>query len=279
MVAAVPAPQRREPSKAFVTEFCVLLRTLRVDRGWTQKRLGEEVHLCHTVICRYESGDLIPNEKVVRDLDEALKADGSLTEAWDRLNDTPQARWVQRYFKFESRATAIRHCADFVPGVLQTREFAREVLRRGVEFYGGDLEEKVEYRMLRASLLLREGAPTFSAFVEEQALHVTFDDPDIMRGQLSHLLAMSEKPNIRIRVVPFDRKGMFVSVPCLTILTSPDGRDVVHLAGPLRDQYITKEQEVQEYIALCDHQRDQALTESESISLMRNLLEERYPCP
>lgn len=93
----------------------------------------------------------------------------------------------------------------FVPGLLQTPDYAVAVHRGG--YVGGTTEEHeaaVDFRLRRQRVLTGERAPRFHAVVHEAALHATFGDPQIMRGQLLRLIELSRLPNVTIQVLPFD---------------------------------------------------------------------------
>ncbi|WP_049715619.1 helix-turn-helix domain-containing protein [Streptomyces caatingaensis] len=271
----MPAPKPLDPSQGMVARFGALLRELRGQRGWSQARLGHVVGISNSAVSKYETGEKVPPPDIARLLDGALGAGGRLLEALDRINDDPGSRWLQKFFDLETRATAFRQLVDLVPALLQTEGYIRAALSRGMTFFGGDLEEKVRFRLARAAILDAPGAPRFSAVIDERALHVCVGGPRVMAGQLSRLIAMSAKDNIRIRVTPFNGHGLLDS-PSITLMTLPGGRTVVHRPDPVQDSCVTSPDIVTAYTSLYEHLESEALSEKATIDLIRNVLEEKY---
>jgi hypothetical protein len=93
-----------------------------------------------------------------------------------------------------------------VPGLLQTDQYAREVIRAG---YRGDevgVQRRVMARMTRKALLGRTDppAPQLTTVLDEAALRRPIGGPDVMRAQLHSLIDASQRSNVTIQVLPFD---------------------------------------------------------------------------
>jgi len=86
---------------------------------------------------------------------------------------------------------------------LQTRDYAREVIRTGFPHADeADLERRVDLRMRRQCLLGRDDAPTLWVVMEEASLRREVGGPQVMRPQLDRLIEASELPNVTFRIVP-----------------------------------------------------------------------------
>ena len=95
-----------------------------------------------------------------------------------------------------------------VPGLLQTEEYARAVFEYWrPELPESELAPRVEHRMRRKEVLSREGAVPYEAVVHESVLRTRVADRRVARVQLDELLRESERPNVTVRVVPFDVDG------------------------------------------------------------------------
>ncbi|MDJ0372615.1 helix-turn-helix transcriptional regulator [Streptomyces sp. H10-C2] len=98
----------------------------------------------------------------------------------------------------------------FIPGLLQTQEYAAVLHRDG---YAKASEEEqsaaVEFRMRRQKLLTGERAPHLHAIIHEAALSLSLGDRAVMRGQLLRLIEMSRLPNVTIQILPFDGRVGF----------------------------------------------------------------------
>src|SRR4051812_25998546 len=109
---------------------------------------------------------------------------------WQRFHDILPG-WFSMYVSLEGAAKLIRsYDPHFVPGLLQTEEYARGVLRSGAigQTRPEDMERHVSLRMQRQNLLTREGAPRFWAVMDETALRRFVVGPEVMRDQVDKLL-------------------------------------------------------------------------------------------
>ncbi|ARQ72617.1 helix-turn-helix domain-containing protein [Streptomyces marincola] len=132
---------------------------------------------------------------------------------WHRFRDV-LPDWFSLYVSLEGEASLIRayepHC---VPGLLQTEEYARVLLRTGFpNAPQKEIERRVALRMERQELLSRQRAPLLWAVVEEQVLRRRVGDPSVMRGQIDRLIEATALPNVTLQIMPFSagpHPGMF----------------------------------------------------------------------
>lgn len=95
-----------------------------------------------------------------------------------------------------------------VPGLLQTEEQVRAIFAYSVpELPADELETRVAYRLRRQSILHEDAAPPYEAVVHEAALRIKVADRAVARRQLAHILEMSLRPKVTVRVIPFDVDG------------------------------------------------------------------------
>jgi transcriptional regulator with XRE-family HTH domain len=96
-----------------------------------------------------------------------------------------------------------------VPGLLQTEAYARAVMRGWQEVLGlprGDIERRVEARMLRQQALTRDDPLVLSVVIDESVLHRRFGSRRVMNEQMRHLAELSEMPNVSVRVLPLSNE-------------------------------------------------------------------------
>ncbi|WP_059008622.1 helix-turn-helix domain-containing protein [Streptomyces specialis] len=132
---------------------------------------------------------------------------------WHRYRDV-LPDWFSLHVSLEGEASLIRayepHC---VPGLLQTEEYARALLRTG--FPNASQEEigrRVALRMERQELLSRSRAPLLWAVIEEGVLRRRVGSPDLMRAQIDRLVEATALPNVTLQIMPFSagpHPGMF----------------------------------------------------------------------
>lgn len=106
--------------------------------------------------------------------------------------------------EMESRAVELRiHETLFVPGILQTPEYARAVLgEAGTP--PEKLDSAVTFRMARQRILAGPAPLRFHAIIHETALQTHFDADGLMEGQLLHLVEMARLPHVTIQIFPFE---------------------------------------------------------------------------
>lgn len=112
--------------------------------------------------------------------------------------------WFRAYVSLETDAQLLRvYEPHYVTGLLQTRDYAREVIRAGFPHAEeADLERRVDLRMRRQSLLAEPDAPTLWVVMEEASLRREVGGPRVMRPQLDRLIEASDLPNVAFRIVP-----------------------------------------------------------------------------
>lgn len=113
---------------------------------------------------------------------------------------------LQRFFGLEHGAHSIRSYDNLlIPGLLQTREYARAVIHPDVTVPRVQVEQRVDVRMRRQRRLDDEAALQLTTVISEAALYQQIGGPHVLRAQLEHLITIMEKypDNLDVRVVPF----------------------------------------------------------------------------
>jgi hypothetical protein len=242
------------------------LRRLRESRAVTREDAGWEIRASESKISRMELGRVGFKERDVADLltlygvaddDERtallnLARDANNPGWWHRYSDI-MPNWFQSYLGLESAAVLIRtYELQFVPGLLQTRDYARAVIRLGhIRPRPGEIERRVDLRMARQDLLTRPGAPQLWAVVDEALLRRPIGGFDVMREQLQSLIEATKLPNVRLQVIPFNAGGHAAAGGAFTMLRFPDQDlpDVVYIEQLTSALYLDKRDDVDHYAA------------------------------
>jgi hypothetical protein len=119
-----------------------------------------------------------------------------------------------------------------VPGLLQTEEYAREVL--AVEGHDSRAEGLVELRMHRQELLERSKPPSLHFILDEAVIRRVVGGPDVMRRQLNHLRELAQRPNITVRIMPFT-EGIYPRLRVPYVLFEfplPEDEDILFIENP-----------------------------------------------
>ncbi|WP_420811761.1 helix-turn-helix domain-containing protein [Micromonospora endophytica] len=240
------------------------LRRLRESRGVTRESAGWEIRSSESKISRMELGRVGFKERDVADLltlygvtaehERAallkLARDANNPGWWHRYGDVLPS-WFQSYLGLEAAAALIRsYEVQFVPGLLQTREYARAVVRLGHSDAGpAEIERRVDLRMRRQELLQRPRPPRLWAVVDEAALRRPIGGPRVMRGQLEALLEATRTSNVRLQVIPFAAGGHAAAGGAFTILRfgDQDLPDIVYIEQLTSALYLDKREDLDFY--------------------------------
>lgn len=98
--------------------------------------------------------------------------------------------------------SAVRHRdweCQHVPGLLQTREYARAILETNTDASPDEVEHRLQHRMNRQAVLTHVH---LWAILDEDVLHRPVGGLDVMQAQLGHLLSMANRRNVTLQVVP-----------------------------------------------------------------------------
>lgn len=241
------------------------LRRLREAQGVSREDAGWEIRSSESKISRMELGRVSFKERDVADLlslygitDEDPERERLITLArqantpgwWHRFGDVLPG-WFQSYLGLEAAATLIRsYEVQFIPGLLQTREYARAVVLLGhPKAREAELDRRVELRIARQELLTKPGAPQLWAVLDEAALRRPIGGPEVLRGQIEALIEATKSPNVRLQIVPFDAGGHAAAGGAFTILRFPeeDLPDVVYIEQLTSALYLDKPEDLDDY--------------------------------
>jgi hypothetical protein len=193
--------------------------------------------------------------------------------------------WFELYVGMEQAARQLRHYApSVIPGLLQTRDYAEWVLRQGED--AGDpsaVDASVALRLERQSLLARRKpkAPMLDVILDEGVLRRTIGDTLGMQKQLAHLVNVSTRPNVSVRVLPLaagphvaSSAGSFTILDFPAVGTaSPEPTTIYseNLTGAL---YLEKPREVETYLATWLELERKALSQTGSDDLIGAIIKE-----
>ena len=184
-----------------------------------------------------------------------LARDANAPGWWHNYDDVlPQ--WFETYVGLEAAASLIRtYEVQFIPGLLQTEDYARAVTIAGQPALAADeIERRVNLRSTRQELLTRSNAARLWAVVDEGALRRPIGGSRVMRAQLEHLLELREIKNITIQIMPFRFGGHAAEGGAFSILRFPEPElpDVVFVEQLVSALYLDKREQVDRYGQIFD---------------------------
>lgn len=266
------------------------LRMLREAKGVTREEAGYAIRASGSKISRMELGRVSFKERDVVDLLDLYGVDAEEAAAlvalareantpgwWHKYGDL-LPDWFQVYVGLEEAASLIRlYEVQFVPGLLQTADYARAVVRLGQPGAPPEeIERRVGLRMGRQELLTKPGGPRLWAIVDEAALRRPIGGREVMRAQLVQLIEATNEPNVTVQVVPFRSGGHAAEAGAFTIMRfpEPDLPDVVYLEQLTSALYLDKRDDVEKYTEVMERLSVESESPERSVDILSGILEE-----
>jgi transcriptional regulator with XRE-family HTH domain len=266
------------------------LRLLREAAGITREDAGYAIRASGSKISRIELGRVSFKERDIADLLELYGVAGAesatLVELakeanspgwWHKYSDV-LPDWFSVYVGLEEAASLIRlYEVQFVPGLLQTADYARAVVRLGQPgATPAEIEHRVSLRLGRQELLTKPGGPRLWAVVDEAALRRPLGGSEVMRAQLVRLIEATREPNITLQVVPFRSGGHAAEAGAFTIMRfpEPDLPDVVYLEQLTSALYLDKRDDVERYTEVMERLSVESESPERSVHILSGMLEE-----
>ncbi|WP_416967273.1 helix-turn-helix domain-containing protein [Streptomyces sp. 4F14] len=207
-----------------------------------------------------------------------LAEDANRPGWWQRYHDVLPG-WFSMHVSLEGAAALIRQYEPhFVPGLLQTEDYARAVLISGAiaQTRPEDIDRLVALRMRRQDLLTRADAPRMWVVMDETVLRRTVGGPEVMRAQIDRLLDAAKLPNVVLQIAPFANGphpgtyGPFV----LFRFAMPELPDMVYSEYLTGAVYLDAREEVATHLEVMDRMAAQAATAHRTKEILRDLRKE-----
>ncbi|HET7016556.1 MAG TPA: helix-turn-helix transcriptional regulator [Streptosporangiaceae bacterium] len=264
------------------------LRRLREAKRISLEDAGEAIRASHSKISRLETGRVGFKDRDIADLlslygvtDESdrtalreLAARANKQGWWHDYSDI-LPNWFEAYVGLEEAATQIRaYEVQFIPGLLQTGDYARAVTLLGYpNAPSREIDRRVGLRLARQAVFTRPTPPNIWIVLDEAVMKRPIGGAEVMRGQIKHLIEMSQRPNVTIQIVPFQIGGHAAAGGPFSILrfAEHDLPDVVYLEQLTSALYLDKQEVVDNYLAVMDRLCVDATTPAASIKTMRTL--------
>src|SRR5580704_2074058 len=274
-----PAVRRRQ----LMTE----LKRLRESTGLTQEEVAGQLDWHPTKIMRIETGRTAPHPNDVRVMLGlyGVADSGVLAGLLKLAKDARQRGWWYSYkdvllsrfelfLGLESEADSIRDFElSMIPGLLQTRDYARELIRGLMTYDPAEVERRVQLRMHRQRIMERDESPQLWAILDEAAVRRVVGGKAIMKAQLLHLANTAEHARITIQVLPYGagphpgQAGPFIILG----FAEPTEPEVVYMETVGGNLYVDKPEEVRLFTTVFDQLRAVALSPAQTRDMLHSL--------
>lgn len=266
------------------------LRGLRLDAGLTGQQLAERAGLSQSTVSRIELGQAMPSMADIESWGQAARASaGQLAEiralaeaaavetiSWRRAARRGLPSLQRDVRDLEATAAKLLNFQPVVvPGLLQTAEYARQIVLSGYPAGGRpDIGAAVASRMERQAILY-DDAKSFEFVIAEAALRWRLGPPPVMLAQLDRIASLSTLPNVAIGVIPQTAQVAAWHLHGFAILDErADGAAIVRVETLTTGLSISEPEAVERYRQAFGLLRDAAVTGGDASRLIQELLAE-----
>ncbi|BBC33298.1 DNA-binding protein [Streptomyces graminofaciens] len=153
-----------------------------------------------------------------------------------------------------------------MPGLLQSSNHAQAVFKAGLPpLPDHEIALRLAHRLERQRVLDRDNPTEYIGILHEAALRMQFGGRKVARAQLEHLLAMSERANVSLRVIPFDAGSFPGAGQTVIYMEGPVPRlDTVQIDSAHGPEFLHQEAQLSKYRAQLDWMEQRALATEES---------------
>lgn len=266
------------------------LRRLREAGGMTHEDVAAELGWHRSKVGRIEGGQFVrlslTDLRALLDL-YGLTSDEQRQALITLARESREQGWWNSYsdvlpnphsalISLEAETASIRaYQAQLVPGLLQTEDYTRAILK-ATRMTGGDADETerfVAVRKARQNLLRQEPPVKIWAVLDEAVLRRPVGGADVTRGQMERLIEASELPEVTIQILADEageHAGMEGSFMILGF-PEPSDPDVVYLDAATGGVYIEKAEDVARYSWVFDHVRAAAMSPRNTVAWIQRM--------
>ncbi|MFC5719564.1 Scr1 family TA system antitoxin-like transcriptional regulator [Streptomyces gamaensis] len=194
---------------------------------------------------------------------------------WDEYEGMLSASFLDlaelEHYAVSLRAAQITH----MPGLLQHEDYARAVFEEATPpLAPDDFERKIAFRLRRSQVLDPPRLLDCVFIIHEAALRIPFGGRGVARTQLNHLLEQSERPNVKVCVLPFAAGGFPSAASSTCYVRGPVPQlDTVQTDTPVGLSFLQSETHLANYRAVLDRMEKRVLTPGRSRDFIREVVQ------
>ncbi|NWF25166.1 helix-turn-helix transcriptional regulator [Streptomyces sp. PKU-EA00015] len=263
--------------------FGAELRRLRDAAGMSAPAAAERLGADRTMISNIESGRFGISEERLRRLASIYECDNpELVDALARMTGGRSKGWWDEYrgkippdfldvAELEHHATGLRTLQTaHIPGLFQTEDHARALFDLFVPALPRlEVELRVAHRLARHSVVANDPGVPYVGLIHEAALRMRIGGRRTARAQLSRLLEESERPNVRLLVIPFTIGGFPMAGDTVMYASATDPHlDTVEVDSPIGAVFFDSPTQLANFRRRLDLVEQVALNPNESRNLI-----------
>ncbi|MET9928909.1 MULTISPECIES: DUF5753 domain-containing protein [unclassified Streptomyces] len=252
-------------------------RMLRLQREWSQDRLGDELGYSAAAVSAMETCAQPASDAMLVALKRVLSEGSEVFETarlYMRMERLPEQ--FQDYALLEQAAISLQLFAtNVIHGLFQTEAYARALIGGGYPPLSDErVEELVQLRMARKALFDRDPLPMIEIIIDEAVLRRVIGSEEIMREQLLYLVECARRRNVTLLVLPLDagKYGEYAAGHGqMNLVETPDHEHLIYLEAQEESLLISDPAKVSTYAQRYAKIRSEALGPRESLDLIMRL--------
>jgi transcriptional regulator with XRE-family HTH domain len=284
-------PPRQPAPTLRLRRLSAELRRFRAEARLTREEVATRTGVNEATLYRLESAKARPQARTLNALLDlyGVTSTDQRAELMSLARRADEQSWLQSfpdelpeayttYISFEGEARSLfNYEALFIPGLLQTEDYARAALSRGMPTATKDeISRLTEARMNRQQILTREPPLRLWAITDEAALHRPVGGTEVMHTQLARLAEAAELPQVTLQILPYTVGGHPGMPGSFVILQfeDADNSDVAYIETQAGDLFLESDTDLGRFTAIFEHLRALALPPHASVDLIHAIARE-----
>jgi transcriptional regulator with XRE-family HTH domain len=258
--------------------FAAEVRAHRQRLGWSQVVLGEKIGYSGSFVSDVERCERQPALVFAQACDREFGLPGTMVRLHELIQHNAYPAWFSPVIPLERKAVRIHGWQPFVvPGLLQTEDYARELIRVSrPQDSTAAVEELVTARMERQAILTGDDPPLLWYVLDEGILHRVVGSAEIMDAQLERLIAAATAGGTVIQVLSFSAGDQPGADGPITVYEFADTPTVCYTECYRGGRLVEDKSEVADMITTVSMARAAALSPRASLELMRRIRRELH---
>lgn len=256
--------------------YAAQLKAWRKQRGWSQGQLANRLAYSDSLVSGIETLAKTPTLEFAKQCDRAFDAPATFVSLHGLVSREAWPSYFAPVIDFETQAVRIHEWEmRVVPGLLQTEDYARAVIRAGKPRLSQvELDRKVAARVERQKLFERDIPPMYWTVLSEGVLRQVIGSPSIMAEQLDKIIEASSSPSIVVQVLPFGASDHPGTDGPVTVFDFPEAPSAGYMECNGGGMIVEGPDEVTELVTTMSMLHAAALPQRESTDLLRQIRSE-----